>query len=192
MTVMTEPVADFEDSLIHLFIDVSGLAPAGEEIAFTASAEDRARLERAFGIEAVEALEATLTVKPFRRSGASVKGEVRARVVQQCIITLEPVEQSFSEEVDLKFVPAGGDKPREPVAELDIDPTEADPPEVFEAGRIDLGAVIAEHFALGIDPYPRKEGAHLPVAGVDDADGGDAGERSPFRVLAGLKGDGES
>ncbi len=33
-----------------------------------------------------------------------------------------------------------------------------DPPDPIIDGKIDLGALAAEFFALGLDPYPRKPG----------------------------------
>jgi len=41
---------------------------------------------------------------------------------------------------------------------------------------------VLEHFALGIDPYPRAPGAALPPEVADP----DASADSPFAVLAGL------
>ncbi|HEY1452267.1 MAG TPA: DUF177 domain-containing protein, partial [Roseiarcus sp.] len=45
-------------------------------------------------------------------------------------------------------------------------------------GKIDLGALTAEHFALGLDPYPRKPGAEF-VAPDEQA-----APDSPFAALA--------
>ena len=49
-------------------------------------------------------------------------------------------------------------------------------------GRIDLGALAAEFFALGLDPYPRKPGAEF-VAPPEPAP-----PDSPFAALAGTGG----
>ena len=46
-------------------------------------------------------------------------------------------------------------------------------------GKIDLGALAAEFFALGLDPYPRKPGVAFEPH--EDARGG---EQSPFAALA--------
>ncbi|CAN2532162.1 hypothetical+protein [Methylocapsa aurea] len=50
------------------------------------------------------------------------------------------------------------EEPKEPrtshIADLD-----EDAPDPLVDGRIDLGAIVAEFFALALDPYPRKPGA---------------------------------
>ena len=35
-------------------------------------------------------------------------------------------------------------------------------PSIYQNGRIDLGAIVAEHLALGLDPYPRTPGVDFP------------------------------
>ena len=53
-----------------------------------------------------------------------------------------------------------------------------DEPDPIIEGKIDLGALAAEFFALGLDPYPRKPGASFELnAKPEPAD-------SPFAVLA--------
>ena len=56
-----------------------------------------------------------------------------------------------------------------------------DDPDPVVDGKIDLGALAAEFFALGLDPYPRKPGAEFvaPVA--------QAPPDSPFTALAGRR-----
>jgi uncharacterized metal-binding protein YceD (DUF177 family) len=54
-----------------------------------------------------------------------------------------------------------------------------DEPDPIINGRIDLGALAAEFFALGLDPYPHKPGEALDEEGTHS-------ERtdSPFAALA--------
>ena len=58
---------------------------------------------------------------------------------------------------------------------------EDEPPEPLVGGTVDLGAVAAEFLILGIDPYPRKDGAEFAAPRADLA-----GEH-PFAALAALK-----
>jgi len=51
---------------------------------------------------------------------------------------------------------------------------------------LDLGPLIVEYFALGIDPYPRAPGAVLPPEATD-SDSPEEG--SPFAALAALRSD---
>ena len=48
---------------------------------------------------------------------------------------------------------------------------EEDEPDPLIDGKIDLGALAAEFFALGLDPYPRKPGVSFeaPEDAADDS-----------------------
>ncbi len=72
----------------------------------------------------------------------------------------------------------------EQVREVEIDPNADDPPDPIEGGRIDLGALVVEHLALEIDPFPRKPGVVFePPAGGEPP--------SPFAALRDFKAKGE-
>ena len=76
-----------------------------------------------------------------------------------------PVEEDFT----IRFVPAGTERE---------DPDPDLPDEIpYEADTIDLGEATAEQLGLALDPWPRIEGATVPV--IDDEDDG-----SPFAILA--------
>jgi hypothetical protein len=57
--------------------------------------------------------------------------------------------------------------------------TDEDEPDPVIDGKIDLGALAAEFFALGLDPYPRKPGAIL----LEERSNSDSID-SPFAALA--------
>jgi hypothetical protein len=68
-----------------------------------------------------------------------------------------------------------------------VDVGEENGPDLYRNGRIDLGVIVSEHLALGLDPYPRA--AETEFAGhVED---GSTSDPSPFAALARLKGGGE-
>ena len=106
-----------------------------------------------------------------------VSGQVNARVGQNCVVTLEPLESTLAETVDLKFAPfeatvesprthrRGNDEPLEPLV----------------GGSLDLAAVATEFLMLGIDPYPRKAGVEFALPQAEER-----GER-PFAALETLK-----
>lgn len=154
--------------------------PAGRVVSLVADPAQRVALAEALDILSVDALEAELTVTQTRR-GARVKGTLRAEVVQACVVTLDPVPATISETIDLSFVRSEDLPP--PGAEIAVDPMAADPPDVFDGEALDLGALVTEHLALGLDPYPRKPGATFEAT---DPDGGAAPE-SPFAALSRLK-----
>jgi uncharacterized metal-binding protein YceD (DUF177 family) len=100
-------------------------------------------------------------------------GSLRARLHQECVVSLDPFAVEVVEEFAVRFVPAGdesddGDDPDVP-DELAI-----------ENGTLELGEATVEQLALALDPYPRKPGAVLPE------DAGDAPD-NPFGALAKLR-----
>lgn len=97
-------------------------------------------------------------------------GELSARVLQDCVATLEPFEAEVAETFRVYFVPAG--------AETDDDDPEAPDQIGYIGGAIDLGEAAVEQLALALDPYPRRPGAEiaLPHEGEES--------RQPFAALA--------
>lgn len=138
-----------------------------------ADERERELLARRFGLVSLDRLRASLTLD--RVSGGPlvrVEGRLEADVVQHCTVTLGPVaghvEDSFSELYGPTDFKAGS------VEEDEI-------PEPFDGNAIDTGELVAQHFSLALDPYPRAPGAELP-APDGDADG--SSRRNPFAVLA--------
>lgn len=160
-------------------VDVRRLARDGDVVTIDADEAERAGLAQDLGIPAVERLHAELTVTPAR-GGARVRGHVSATVVQTCVVSLEPFPSEIAEDIDLRFKRQAAPAPG---AEIDLDASGPDGPEPLEGDTIDVGALVAEHLALGLDPYPRKPGA----AFEDIVDGPDEPvKQSPFAGLAGL------
>ena len=82
-------------------------------------------------------------------------------MTQVCVVSLEPFPSTIDEDVDVRFVARTGDSAarrlsKEPETYSMADEDESDP---IIDGKIDLGALAAEFFALGLDPYPHKPGA---------------------------------
>jgi len=154
---------------------------------------DKAALKRiaeANGCLGIGRLRADLTLKPWRKAGVRVTGTLEAAVTQRCVVTLEPFEEVISEEIDRTFEPVSSRarRPRDlnEEGEIEIELETLDPPDVMVDGVIDLGAMICEQLALGIDPFPRKPGAVFEQE--EEKDAGEAEEKpSPFAALAKLK-----
>ncbi|PXW57977.1 YceD family protein [Chelatococcus asaccharovorans] len=188
-----------EDHLLHWPCAVVDIPPQGLALQRSATPEECAALARSFDISAIHSLEAS-----FRLSGTpkrvKVVGEVRARVEQICVVTLEPFPSEVIETIEVDFAAerpsraladhgdadwdgAGkanrarqgrrGQDPEGRSAEIRL--TDADPPDAIVDGTIDLGQLAAEYLALGLDPYPRKPGALF----VPKAAGVEAGDDAP-------------
>ncbi|MGQ7792958.1 YceD family protein [Faunimonas sp. B44] len=164
-------------------VPVRDIPPGGKFVHLEAGPEERTALAEALGIPAVEALEAELELRPVRGRAISVRGAVRGRVVQTCVVTLEPVTQEVLEPVEVELVEEERGARRERKQEIYVDAFETDVPDLYSNGRIDLGVIASEHLALGLDPYPRAEG----IGFADHVEAAPEAERSPFAALRALK-----
>ena len=167
---------------IRRVVNVRSLPKKGRSEAFEADGEVRESLARFLDVPAVEAFSAEADVTRWRGGGVRVAGRVRARLAQECVVTLEPIETEIDEPFDAVFVPE--DSPLAPVREGDVqmmvDAEGDDPPETFAGDTLDLGPIWSEFLTLAVDPFPRRPDAQL-------ADAGNEAEPSPFAALAALK-----
>lgn len=163
-------------------VAVATIPATGIEHRFEATDDERSRLATAYDLLSVGSLTATLLVSAEGKGGVAIEGRVEADIVQACVVTLEPVPQAIDEPIALRFAPMGTLEAEEGAGPI-LDPGVADPPEPLPGPVLDLGAIVEEHFALAIDPYPRAPGAELPAAAADADDPAD----SPFAALAGLR-----
>ena len=181
---MTQP----DKSPISQMVPVARLPASGMPVAINATDKELKFLAKAHDLVAVHSFAASLLIKKWRKDGVKITGTVAARIVQNCVVTLEPVESGLAAEVDALFVPEGSKLAHVAVSQnhemlLDFDGPDA--PETFTGGVIDAGAVAEEFFALAIDPYPRKPGAELTFEG--DPDETPAERPSPFANLVKLR-----
>lgn len=166
-------------------VHVARLPRKGMQVTIDADADQRAALAEAHGLTAVERFHADLDVNAWKKGGIKVSGRVEARIVQACVVTLEPVEETIDEEVSGLFLPEGSKLalPRTPEGEIILDAEGEDGPELFSGDSVDVGQLAEEFFALAINPYPRRPGVVL-----DPADGDEAERRGPlFDKLQALK-----
>lgn len=145
-----------------------------------AAAEDtRAQVAQLAGLRSLPRLQATFELARQGSDGLRVEGEVSATVGQNCVVTLEPVDNEVKEKVNLVFAP-----PRAPAADGGEDAGDIDlgEPEPLIGDTIDLGELAVEFLILGIDPYPRKPDAKFEPPPVEEDEAS-----HPFAALAALK-----
>lgn len=172
---------------------IDDVPEAGLELKLVANADERARLAEADDLDALSLLEAELRVVRRGKAGLRVSGEVRARVTQTCVVSLDQFETETREPINIVFAPqAEAEEAYErAAAEIAAAPDKAaalarqpDPPDPIVDGKVDLGVLAAEFFALGLDPYPRKPGAVFVEPAPEEAEDK---ARSPFDALQNLK-----
>lgn len=158
-------------SPVSFAVSVARLPQKGVSVTIEADAVQRAALAREHGLSAVSGWQAKLEVKPWKRNGVNVAGRVKADIVQSCVVTLEPLEVHIDEPVEGLFLPENSKLGREGfdhAGEIVLDADGPDSPETFAGDTVDVGALAEQFFALAIDPYPRKPGVALDVAGDED------------------------
>jgi len=166
---------------------VAQIPDTGLHRAFEAGDASRAAMAEIAGLRAVLSASASFDLKLKSNGRVHVTGEVRGRIGQTCVVTLEPIENDITEVVDLMFAPP------EQIPTLAALVDEAaqsedeevpDPPEPIVNGVIDLGRLATDVLFLAIDPYPRKSDAvfEAPAEIVDPAD-------HPFAALKALQTD---
>ena len=159
-------------------IDTLGEGPRA--LSIEADETERNALARRFGLVAVEALSAEAELV---RKGDEVRaaGRLRARVVQSCVATAEPIAADLDEPFEIVFRPQiDANRPEE---EVELSESEMDVV-FYDGAAVDMGEAVAETLSLSLDPYPRISDAEerLKAAGVKTEE-----EAGPFGALAGLR-----
>lgn len=133
---------------------VDKIPAPGVEETLIANDKEREQLAQRFGLQDLKNLSATLSVHAAsNRQGYVVTGTVSADVVQQCVVTLEPLPNHIEHQIDALFAFLEGDEAAPTQVEMD-----EDQPEPIIDGIIDLGELVAQHLGIALDPYPRKPG----------------------------------
>jgi len=151
-------------------IEVSRIPEGGTDIAIAATPAECVALARRFSLLALDRLEAALRLEWAAGPLLRLEATLSAEVVQECVVTLEPVRSRVEDRFALHYGPRA--------AASDVMLREDE--EVLEPivdGRIDLGEAVAQQLSLAIDPFPRAPGAAAPTAPG-------AGIASPFAALA--------
>lgn len=174
----------------HEIVKAADVPEAGLEFSLEADAAECSAAADRLGVLEIAGLSLNASVKPWRKGGLRVDGQVRARVTQACVITLDPVEELVEESYRTLFSAESDNVRVNAEAEIVIDALDDDdPPEILQQGEVDLCQIAIEHLALGIDPYPRKDGVSLEDQLPPDHDGTDGSKKKPgaFDALNSLK-----
>src|SRR5258708_2452148 len=133
---------------------VADLPPEGAALKLVPGGKERAALAHYVGVLAVPALVADVKATPDGNGGVVIEGDLVATVRQTCVVSLEPFDNAVNEHIALRFLP-----PASADSAVEADESEGDLPDVIVDGTVDLGMLVAEFLALGVDPYPRRSDA---------------------------------
>lgn len=161
--------------------DLAGRQP--KEIVIEPDAAGRAAVAGALGIRGVRKLRFAATLAPLGRRDWQLTGQLGATVVQDCVVTLDPVTTRIDEPVARTYM---ADLPEPEPGEVEM--PEDDTVDPLPA-TLDLAEVMMEALALALPPYPRADGVSF-----EDAVAAPAGatpltdtEIKPFAGLAALR-----
>lgn len=117
-------------------------------------AEGRAAVAEELGIPGVRKLRFAGRLVPEGRRDWRLEAELGATVVQDCVVTLEPVTTRIDEAVLRRYL---ADLPEPEPGESEVPEDDVEPlPQA-----LDLGEVMVEALALALPPYPRAPGVEL-------------------------------
>jgi uncharacterized metal-binding protein YceD (DUF177 family) len=140
----------------------------GVTVDVSANAAERRSLAERFDLLEVRALRGHGRLE--RHGGELVlRGWLEADVVQECVVSLEPVPARIRQPVERRYRLGGtSDAARahfEPhgTVVLDDDAAEVEP---VIGRKIDLGEAFAEELGLALEPYPRAPGASALESGA--------------------------
>ncbi|MGE0108679.1 MAG: DUF177 domain-containing protein [Bdellovibrionales bacterium] len=157
-------------------IKIDKIPRGGIEERIKARPKEREGLQKRFHLEALTRLEALINVDHTRKHMFEVKGRLWADVVMRCVVTLEPVPLTIEDSIDVLYAPPAMIASAEDMSELG----DLDQPEPIENGGIDLGELVAQHLAMALPLYPRKEGVSF---GEAEYHGDSDQAENPFVVL---------
>ena len=150
-----------EERLFSRLVRVDALPREGQPVTIEATPAEREELASLYRLPAIAVLTATLRLDPWGQGGARVTGAIHGELTQVCVDSLEPFPATVDEDVDVRFASQAAanfrSTPTEETQTFSL--ADEDEPDPVIDGKIDLGALTAELFALGLDPYPRKPGA---------------------------------
>lgn len=138
-------------------IDAGAIPAGGLKGHEKAGSEELVELALLLDLQQCEQFEVLFHIRPLGQRRLHMKGRVVARIVQACIVTLDPIATHLDVPIDCEFWPEEQLAP--PGAEVVIDPAMAEPPEPITGGKLEIGRAAYEVLAVNIDPYPSKPGA---------------------------------
>jgi len=129
-----------------------------KRIELRASEAERSAVARRFDILQIDRFEASVALRRTPLGLIHLQGTLRAKVAQECVITLEPVEADIEEAFEAFYSEAPRDDEN---VESDMTLEDELWPEPVVEGRIDVGEAVIQQLGVALDPYPKKANAEL-------------------------------
>jgi uncharacterized metal-binding protein YceD (DUF177 family) len=158
--------------------------------------ENKKDIAKRLGILQLQSLKAKISLRRENKRMVKVSGSFKASVVQECVVTLQPVSEQISENFEawfadpqqvVSFARARHERDKEK-SEIERPMLEEyEDPEPIIDGQIDVGEVVLQFLSLSINPFPRSKEAQ---AAFEREEGDSPKKReNPFAALKALKDD---
>lgn len=145
-----------------------------------ATATECKELAQRLGVLEVKELNAHMIISRGARSDLyKVEGDLVSRVIQECCVTLSPIEEAIHEQFSECLTTS-------PTALEQADEEESDanrPVDLIQNNTIDVGEILSQWLALALNPYPRS---NAPVFKHIEAEAQPHEKQTPFKVLESL------
>ncbi|MEJ1970070.1 MAG: DUF177 domain-containing protein [Rhizomicrobium sp.] len=170
---------------VHDF-NLADLNRGGAELSLAAQGDELAHIARWADVGVVESFVAKVDLRKHSANRFALDAELTAEIVQDCVVTLEPVRSRIERHVhrELHLTQAVRHRPGESIP-LGAGAGDDEVPEEIDSLHYDLAAPLLEEFALAIDPYPRAPGVEFAVP--EEPGEKEAAPENPFAVLRALK-----
>lgn len=153
---------------------VENVPSSGKNVKMVADADYLKAIAERLDVLEVKSLSAELRLT-LQNGGhiLNIAGHFKADIVQECVVTLKPVESVLEDDFEAwyadhdKAIPFNRAKHNQKAMEEGDEVQileEKDDPEALIDGQVDLGEVVIQFLSLAVNPYPRAEGV------ADDAE----------------------
>jgi uncharacterized metal-binding protein YceD (DUF177 family) len=167
-------------SFSHVF-NLARLGRAGDSVTLTARGDELRQIAAWAEVRAVDAFAATIDLQKLSPTRYSYRATLRADIVQDCVVTLEPLRSHIERDIHRELYLSETGRPLAD-SEVVVDPDDEDVVEEIASLHYDLAKPVLEELILAIDPYPRAPGVAFAAPSEPDAK-----PESPFAVLKNLK-----
>ncbi len=167
---------------------VAEIPESGLDIERAADGAQCKALAAALDIPACRRLEVRYAIRSIGGGRYRVKGHLDAAVTQSCIVTLNPVDATISEQFEEEYWPpelisepgpGGEGEEHEALAQT--------APEPIQHGLITVGSLIYEQLSTALDPYPRAPDALFSWTDHTEDPDTSGPASNPFAALKSLK-----
>ena len=126
---------------------------AGRGVSFEGALDEDSRTEIAnrFGFQEVNQVHYDLNVKLISKQCWELRGTIKAKLIQSCVVTSVPVKDAFEAKIKERFV-----ADLEENDEIDVQDSSVEP---LVDGHIALREAVFQFIAVSANPYPRVNDA---------------------------------